>query len=115
MADVSPDVQHATNEEGPGADDLRQYRLEIARAARRLVRYPALPRGWEGEVTVLIRLDSTPVAPAVELAASSGQPELDSAALDLIVLAVRSASLPESLRGRPFVLSLPIRYSAQGE
>ncbi|MFZ2267850.1 MAG: hypothetical protein WAV95_09760 [Azonexus sp.] len=87
--------------------------MAIARVARRFKRYPVQVR--EADVLISIRLDVVAGEPAVELASSSGYPELDAEALALVSMAVRSAVVPESLRGRSVVLSLPVRYSPPDE
>ena len=48
--------------------------------------------------------------PQVKLSQSSGFEPLDQAALELLELAVQSAVLPETLRGRQFALTLPIHF-----
>lgn len=98
---------------GVSADDLRQYRLSLAIAARRFKRYPALARerGWEGTVGVAVGITALLPAPQVALAASSGSPVLDEQALDMVARAARDAVLPESLKGRDFRLVLPVTFS----
>jgi len=49
-------------------------------------------------------------APVVGLGQSSGQPSLDRLALDLMVKATALAPLPEILRGKQFVISVPVQY-----
>lgn len=98
---------------GVSADDLRQYRLSLAVAARRFKRYPALARerGWEGTVDVAVGIAASLPAPQVALAASSGSPVLDEQALEMVARAARAAVLPESLKGRDFRLVLPVTFS----
>lgn len=93
-------------------DGVRQYRLSLAREARRFKRYPGLARerGWEGVVVVVVTTVAGVGIPQVKLSQSSGFEPLDQAALELLELAVQSAVLPESLRGHPFALTLPIHY-----
>ncbi|KXB30515.1 hypothetical protein AT959_14400 [Dechloromonas denitrificans] len=95
------------------ADGLRQYRLALAKEARRYKRYPALARerNWEGVVTVTISIPIPGALPLVSLGKSSGHEILDRQALEMIGQAVLAASLPESLRGKAVSVSLPVRYS----
>jgi len=95
------------------ADGLRQYRLALAKEARRYKRYPALARerNWEGVVTVTISIPLPGALPLVSLGKSSGHEILDRQALEMIGQAVLAASLPESLRGKAVSVSLPVRYS----
>jgi periplasmic protein TonB len=93
-------------------EGVRQYRLNLAREARRFKRYPELARerGWEGVVVVVVNTAAGATAPLVSLSQSSGFNQLDQAALELLETAVQTAVLPESLRGRQFGLTLPVDY-----
>jgi periplasmic protein TonB len=101
----------------PSADVLRQYRLDLARAARQFRRFPGLAHDQtkEGDVLILVSFDLVSDKPVIELASSSAYPELDAEAVALFGMAVRSVSVPASLRGRPFSLSLMLRYSRRDE
>jgi len=96
----------------PSADGLRQYRLNLAREARRFKRYPvqARERGWEGVVVVVVNTVAGAEHPQVMLSQSSGFEILDQEALELVTQAIRTALIPDSLRGRLFGLTLPIHY-----
>jgi protein TonB len=93
-------------------DGVRQYRLSLAREARRFKRYPdqAREQGREGVVVVVVTTVAGVAIPQVRLSQSSGSDLLDQAALELLDSAVQTATLPESLRGRQFGLTLPIHY-----
>lgn len=93
-------------------DGVRQYRLNLAREARRFKRYPALARqrGWEGVVVVIVTMIAGGAIPHVSLSQSSGIDLLDQEALELVSQAVHIAAIPESLRNRQFALTLPIHY-----
>ena len=96
------------------ADGLRQYRIDLASATRRFRGYPALARsrGWEGVAEVVVVVDVAG-APATRLARSSGHALLDEQALEMLGRAVAQTPLPESLRGRHFTVTLPIRFSLE--
>jgi periplasmic protein TonB len=96
-------------------DALRQYRLALAREARRYKRYPeiAKERGWEGEVAVLVAILPGGGQPQVALGKSSGHEALDAQALEMVVQAVRLAPLPDGLAGGAFRISVPVRYSLE--
>lgn len=98
--------------EAPSADGLRQYRLMLAREARRFKRYPAYARerGWEGDVIILLAGASVLDTPSVSLEKSSGHAVLDEQALDIMRSAVSLATLPESLRGKKFRITVPIQF-----
>lgn len=93
-------------------DGVRQYRLNLAREARRFKRYPPLARqrGWEGVVVVLVSTVASGLVPQVSLSQSSGFELLDQEALELVSQAAHTATVPESLRNRQFGLTLPIHY-----
>ena len=93
-------------------DGVRQYRLSLAREARRFKRYPdqAREQGREGVVVVVVTTVAGVAIPQVRLSQSSGSDLLDQAALELLDIAVQTATLPESLRGQQFGLTLPIHY-----
>jgi TonB family protein len=88
--------------EGASADDLRQYRVALAIAARRFKRYPLLARerGWAGRVEVAVNLSAWQPNPRLSLVQSSGHAALDEQALSMIEQASATTTLPESLRGR---------------
>lgn len=99
------------------ADDVRQYRLSLAVAARRFKRYPALARehGWEGAVEIVLRGDALMPVPEVVLANSSGRGILDEQALEMVRRAAQVTMVPDGLRGREFRVSLPVRFSLDGD
>lgn len=99
------------------ADDLRQYRVELAIAARRFRRYPgqARERGWEGVTEVALSVSAHLPVPEVILVRSSGHPVLDRQALEMMTQAARAAVLPESLRGRDLRIMLPVRFSLEAD
>lgn len=99
--------------EGVSADDLRQYRVALAIAARRFKRYPpeARERGWAGRVEVALNLSAWQPSPRLSLVQSSGHAALDEQALSMIEQASASTTLPESLRGKDFRVLLPIEFT----
>jgi protein TonB len=109
---ASANVASLTNT-GVSADDLRQYRLSLAIAARRFKRYPALARerGWEGTAEVALSFSALLPAPQIDLATSSGSPLLDEHALAMISRAARITALPEGLKGRDLRVLLPVKFS----
>ena len=94
------------------ADDRRNYRMSLARAAERMnaKRYPKLAkeRGWEGAVEMAVRGSALLPRPEVELVRSSGRRVLDEHALDLMTQAARVTTLPENMKGRDF--SEPMKW-----
>lgn len=94
------------------ADDLRQYRMALAMAARRFRHYPALARerGWEGVAEVELLLDRF-AAPQLRMHVSSGHALLDEAALEMLRQGARLAPVPTGLSGQEIRVLLPVRFS----
>lgn len=95
------------------ADGILQYRLALAREARKYRRYPGIARanGWEGDVTVVVTTVSGMPVPVASISTSSGRPVLDRAGLEMIGAALRDVPVPEILRGKEFAVTVPIRFS----
>ena len=102
--------------EGADADGLRQYRLALAREARRFKRYPerALLAGIGGTAEVRVE-QAAGALPVARLAHSSGDEALDAAALNMMREAAPRTLIPEPLRGRSFSVSLPVIFDAGAE
>jgi protein TonB len=98
--------------EGVDADGLRSYRLALAREAKRHKRFPtrAIEAGWNGTAEVRILVSADGIAPDARLAKSSGHDVLDEAALDMLRNALPTTPVPPSLRGRTFVVDLPVVF-----
>ena len=107
-----PTKADAPSPEVPDADDLRTYRLNLAREAGRYKRYPAIARerGLEGVVVVVVSTRAGVALPQVSLSQGSGEAVLDRQALEMVSLAVRYATMPDSLRQRDFGIDLPIHF-----
>lgn len=103
--------------EGVNPDDLRQYRLALAIAARRFKHYPATARerGWEGTAEVALTVGVQRSVPEIALARSSGHAALDRQAQEMIAQAARATVLPERLKGRDLRLLLPVQFSLDGD
>jgi len=96
-----------------GGESLREYRLDLAREARRYRQNPIVAHEHfqEGVVMIEVSHRGGMELPQVALLRTSGDDDLDADALKLVFLAVRSTSLPESLSGQIFALRLPVFYS----
>lgn len=94
------------------AEELGQYRLNVARNARQFKVYPSLARdnGWEGVVHVSVVMATGMANPIVSLDRSSGHRVLDRQALEMVEQAVSLAIMPEGMRGRNLSISLPVEY-----
>ena len=98
--------------EGAGSLLIGEYRLSLAREARRFKRYPPLAREnlWEGRVLLTLHFAANAAWPVVFLEDSSGHAVLDTQAMEMMASAARLVALPDELRGKAFVISLPIHY-----
>jgi protein TonB len=105
----------AADPEGVNADELRQYRLELAIAARRFKRYPELARerGWEGRVEVAVSVRARLPVPQFSLVGSSGHAVLDEQALWMLEQASAATMLPGGLRSRDFRIVLPLEFTLE--
>lgn len=108
---AAPGTPPAPSDEA-SPDGVRQYRLNLAREARRFKHFPPLARerGWEGVAVVVVSTVAGVPLPQVSLSQSSGFELLDQEALMLVAQAVTTAVLPDSLHNRTFALTLPIHY-----
>lgn len=94
------------------AEGMRQYRLALATQARRYKSYPAraLEVNIGGTVEIRVAVATGGLPQEVQLARSSGNDLLDDAALDMIRKAAPRTTVPELLRSRAFVVSLPVVF-----
>ena len=106
------DLSEVKNAEVKNAEGLGEYRLGLAREARRFKRYPTVARenAWTGVVVLMIQGAASSAVPTVSIDQSSGHAVLDAQALEMVEKATRLAPLPVSLMGKRFAISLPIHY-----
>ena len=99
--------------EAPDAGTLAQYRLALISAAKRFKRYPrvALDNNWQGKVEIRIVIDATGAISALSVRSSAGHPLLDQQALEMIGRAKEMAQIPPALRGKEFVVDIPVVFS----
>jgi len=93
-------------------EGLQQYRLNLAREARRFRQYPAYARerGWEGEVVVVLSVLPGSAGPELSLGKASGHEPLDRQALEMMKNAASRAAMPDALNGRRFRISVPVQF-----
>ena len=108
----TPALSSIESREVLSVEGLGVYRLNLAREARRFKQYPAIAReqSWEGVVVLAIQAQTGSVVPAVLVEHGSGHDVLDVQALEMVLQAARQASIPESLRGKQFVINVPIHF-----
>ncbi len=112
-----PAVAASAPDDGPDAEGVRQYRLALAVEARRFRRYPpqAKEANMTGTVEVRIAVATGGMVPEAYVARSSGHDLLDASALEMMKRAVPRSAVPVSLRGRAFVVSLPVVFDLANE
>lgn len=102
----------ANDRDALSEDGLRQYRLDLARAAHRHLPH-SLFAGEKARLRpIMLRVRSAKPGelPGVELVISSGEVMLDTEVQALMKLAVRDAGMPAGVAGHAFDFELPIEY-----
>ena len=94
------------------AGTLAQYRLSLMSAARRFKSYPpvALDRNWQGNVEVRMTIGANGEIASLTIRSSAGHLALDQHALEMIERAKASALIPPALRGKQFVVDIPVEF-----
>lgn len=94
------------------SESLSEYRLALARTAKRLryQRSPARQPDAAGEVVLAIVVVPGQPLPVVMLKRSSGHPALDETALAIIGEAARARPLPAGLGNRRLWIDLPVHF-----
>lgn len=107
----------AISAEAPDATSLAQYRNAIIAAARRHRKYPriAVENNWEGRAEVRIAIDPDGAIASIGIRTHSGYEVLDRQALEMIRKAKPVAPMPDALRGKGFVLDLPVLFRLREE
>ena len=93
------------------ADNIARFRMRVIEEAMKFKRYPqaAQDNNWQGRVEVRVTFGSDGRRASIAIVRSSGYEILDKQALDTITKA--SVPVPSSLRGKEFVLEIPIIYN----
>lgn len=96
----------------PAGDGEREYRLNLAREARRYRRYPLSSDGRDAEGVVVVSISMPLLAhrPEIRLQQSSGDEVLDRAALEMMEQAAKGGAIPLELQGRRFRIAVPVEY-----
>jgi len=99
--------------DAPDAGTLAQYRLAVISAARHYKRYPrlALENNWQGKVEVRLSIGADGRISGLSVRSSTGHSLLDQQALDMIERAKAAAQIPPALRGKQFVVDIPVEFT----
>jgi protein TonB len=117
-ADAAPGAESVlTAASGPDPGSVARFRLELMEIARRYKRYPrvAQDNNWEGRVELRIAFAENGSIASLMVKKGSGRPALDDAAQAMIRSAQAQAAIPPALRGKAFVLEIPVDYSLKDE
>lgn len=97
------------------AGSLAQYRLALITSARRYKRYPAqaMEKGWQGKVEVRLQIGADGRIQNASVKTSSGYGILDQQALDMITKGKTLVPIPTALRGKEFVVDVPVIFDLQ--
>lgn len=92
--------------------DLGNYGSLLAREFAKHKQYPRIAqmRGWQGEVRVKLEVDANGTVTSSTISQSSGHEALDNQALEMVKKASPLPMPPESLRHRPFTITVPILF-----
>jgi protein TonB len=101
--------------EAADAGSLAQYRLALITSARRYKRYPAqaMEKGWQGKVEVRLEIGANGMIRTASVKSSSGYDILDKQALDMITKGKTLVPIPAALRGKEFVVDVPVIFDLQ--
>ncbi|HZQ74243.1 MAG TPA: energy transducer TonB [Burkholderiales bacterium] len=99
--------------EAADAGTLAQYRLELISVAKRYKRYPrvAMDNNWEGTAEIRMVVGANGMIASLVVRKGTGHDILDQEALQWIRKAKPLAPIPASLRGKEFVVDIPVIFN----
>lgn len=102
---------------GPDPGSVARFRLELMEIARRYKRYPRIAQenNWEGRVELRIAFAENGAMSSLTVKKGAGRAVLDDAAQGMIRSAQAQATIPPALRGKAFVLEIPVDFSLKDE
>ena len=102
---------------GPDPGSVSRFRMELMTVARRYKRYPRIAQdnGWEGRVEVRIAYAESGALTSISVKRGAGRQVLDDEALAMIRNAQAQVAVPPSLRGKAFVLEIPVDFFLRDE
>lgn len=97
---------------GPDAGTVAQFRLELMDLARRYKKYPrvAQDNNWEGRVELRIAIGEDGAISSLTVKKGAGRAVLDEEAQSMIRAAKSKATIPPALRGKAFVIEIPVDF-----
>jgi len=117
VARAEPASAPAVTASGPDPGSVARFRLELMDIARRYKRYPRIAQdnNWEGRVELRIAYAESGAIASLSVKKGSGRAVLDEEAQSMIRRAQAQATLPPALRGKAFVLEIPVDFFLRDE
>ena len=102
---------------GQDAGTIAQFRLELMDLARRYKKYPrvAQDNNWEGRVELRIAIGEDGAISSLTVKKGAGRAVLDEEAQAMIRTAKSKAVIPPALRGKAFVLEIPVDFALKDQ
>ncbi len=112
-----PPPQRAQPAPAPALDSnvLREYGAIVSSAVAKKKSYPrlALMRRWQGTAELKLQIAADGNIKSLNVARSSGFDVLDEQAMKMVKESVPLPNLPDALRGREFVVDIPVAFKLQ--
>ena len=107
------EIQAPPAASGPDPGTVARFRLELMDVARRYKRYPRIAQdnGWEGRVELRIAFSESGAVSSMTVKKSAGRAVLDDEAQAMLRSAQAQVTVPPALRGKAFVLEIPVDFS----
>ncbi len=114
-AEAAPAATSAST--GPDPGSVARFRLELMDAARRYKRYPrvAQDNNWEGRVELRVAFAENGAMSSLTVKKGAGRAALDDAAQAMIRSAQAQTPVPPALRGKAFVVEIPVDFFLRDE
>ena len=111
------EVQPVPAATGPDPGTVARFRLELMEIARRYKRYPRIAQdnNWEGRVELRIAFAESGAISSMTVKKGTGRSVLDEQAQAMIRSAHPQVDIPPALRGKAFVLEIPVDFSLKDE
>ncbi|MEK6243965.1 MAG: energy transducer TonB [Pseudomonadota bacterium] len=113
-AEPQPLAQAAS---GPDPGTIARFRLELMDLARRYKKYPRIAQdnNWEGRVELRIAIAEDGAISSLVVKKGAGRSVLDEEAQAMIRTAKSKVTIPPGLRGKAFVLEIPVDFFLKEE
>lgn len=94
---------------------LGEYGSVLGRAIAKHKQYPKIAqmRGWQGDVLLDLKIDSSGNVISAKVRESSGHEALDNQALEMVRKASPFPAPPEALRNRTFNITVPVSFKLE--